>query len=683
MEFKFLISELDSLRFSWRSTFSRLLRLFALALVVAAMPLHAQIIRTIAGNGLSGPSGDGGPATSAGMSAYGMAVDAVGNIYFADYRTIRKIDGSGVISTFAGTGAPGAIGDGGPAIQASIMPSRMTFDSQGNLFFIDHTRIRKIDQSGVITTIAGGGLCPNVAEGPVAVACIGMPLGIAVDNQGNIFIATQFPHDYSRGRVAKISTAGMVVTVAGWEPLYYPKVNDGDGGPAVEAFLWYPQGLAFDSMGNLYVSDIGNSTVRKIRSDGIITRVAGVFSAGGAGSLDGFPATATGLSYPYDIRIGSDDTLYILESGANKLSRVTADGIIRTFAGSGLQGYDGDYGLAKLAKMNWPVSMALDNFGRPLIADGFRIRRVFNRTEYFDHSGNKQGDILWRNAATGANWFWDMNGTSIAAQGAITTVGPEWQVQSAATDFNGDGKADILLRNMTTGQPWVWFMDGNTILGGGALPTLSDLNWIIAGTGDLNGDGKADVIWRNTVTGQNWWWSMNGTTIVSQGALPLMPPEWQIQSTLGDFNGDDRADILWRNMTTGQPRIWFMNGGSVSGSADLPSLSDPSWTIAGTGDLNGDGKSDVVWRNIQTGENWWWAMNGGSIATQGPLTNLPSDWQIQSTSLDLDGDGKTDILLRNMTTGQPWVWLMNGNSIKSSASLPTLSDLNWQIRVKR
>jgi hypothetical protein len=196
-----------------------------------------------------------------------------------------------------------------------------------------------------------------------------------------------------------------------------------------------------------------------------------------------------------------------------------------------------------------------------------------------DLDGDGKNDVLWRNAVTGQNWLWAMDGASIIGQGPIPAVPPEWQIASIG-DMNGDGKADILWRNMTTGQPWVWIMDGANIVNNGPLPTLADLNWQIVGLADMNGDGRADVVWRNTTTGQNWLWMMDasGINIGAQGPILTLDTAWEVQN-LADLSGDGKADIVWRNTTSGQPWVWMMDANNIAGNGPLPTLSDLDWQI--------------------------------------------------------------------------------------------------------
>ena len=228
------------------------------------------IITTIAGNGQSGLSGDGGPATSAGfIGPTGLAVDPAGNLFIADYYAIRKVSG-GTISTVAGNGQVGFSGDGGPATNASLdlgEDGAVAVDSAGNLYIADayNNRIREVSD-GIITTIAGsGGSGFFVGDnGPAAGAILTLPNAVAVDSAGNIYIADQF--DY---RIRKI-TNGVISTIVGTGTEGF----SGDGGLAINATVDDPTGVAVDAQGSVYATDSVNQRIRKIAS-GNISTIAG------------------------------------------------------------------------------------------------------------------------------------------------------------------------------------------------------------------------------------------------------------------------------------------------------------------------------------------------------------------------------------------------------------------------
>ncbi|MES2701320.1 MAG: T9SS type A sorting domain-containing protein [Bacteroidota bacterium] len=229
----------------------------------------AGIITTVAGGGTD--PGDGGPATDAAIYPIDVALDATGNLYIADAHRIRKVNAStGIITTVAGTGVGGFSGDGGPAVSATMnYPDAIAIDATGNLLILDrgNVRVRKVAATGIITTIAGDGNTGYSGDGFAATSAqFSSPTNIAVDAGGNIYIA-----DRDNNVIRKINSAGIISTIAG---VYIPGYS-GDGGPANLAQLNHPYDIAVDAAGSVYISDAGNARVRKMSP---VTAVAGNFA---------------------------------------------------------------------------------------------------------------------------------------------------------------------------------------------------------------------------------------------------------------------------------------------------------------------------------------------------------------------------------------------------------------------
>jgi uncharacterized protein (TIGR03437 family) len=267
----------------------------------------AGVISTVAGNGVNAGTGDGGPATAASLSdVSGVAVDPAGNLYIADdsNRRIRKVSPSGIITTIAGVGVQGFSGDGGPATAAMLgRAEALALDSAGNLYFADsvNQRIRKIDVNGVITSIAGTGVDGYTGDGgPATAAQLGFPIGVAVDSGGNVYIA-----DGDNNRVRKVTPAGIISTVAGNGDGAFA----GDGGPAIDASINIPSDVAVDAAGNLYIADAGNNRIRRVDTSGNITTVAGTDDNGYSG--DGGAATQAMLNYPWGLGVDPSGEVYI------------------------------------------------------------------------------------------------------------------------------------------------------------------------------------------------------------------------------------------------------------------------------------------------------------------------------------------------------------------------------------
>ena len=279
----------------------------------------AGIITTFAGTGLSGYSGDGGSASLATLAnPSGIATDLSGNLYVADYynNCIRKISAAGIITTFAGNDSAGYKGDGGPATAAWLFgPTSVAADIAGNVYIADNlnSRVRKVDTTGIITTIAGNGLTSFSGDGGPAINAELDARSVAVDNSGNIYIA-----DYSSGRIRKINNAGIIHTIAGTGSLGYT----GDGGPATVAQLYYPTGVAVDRYHNVFIADEGDNCVRSINNEGIITTIAGNGTIGNSGN--GGPATAAKLNAPITILADDADNVYIADIFSNVVREISA-----------------------------------------------------------------------------------------------------------------------------------------------------------------------------------------------------------------------------------------------------------------------------------------------------------------------------------------------------------------------
>jgi glucose/arabinose dehydrogenase len=253
-----------------------------------------------------------------------------------------------------------------------------------------------------------------------------------------------------------------------------------------------------------------------------------------------------------------------------------------------------------------------------------------------DFDGDGKADILWRNTSTGQNYLYFMDGTTIKpGEGFIRTVADQgWQVAGTG-DFDGDGKDDILWRNAATGENYLYPMDGLSIKATeGSLRSVADLTWQVAGVGDFDGDGKADVLWRNSSSGQNYLYPMDGKAIKpSEGFMRTVADlNWRVAG-IGDFDGDGAADILWRNAATGENYLYLMQGRTIKPSEGyLRSVADLDWQIVAAGDYDGDGKADVLWRHATSGENYLYPMNGTAIKpTEAYIRTVPvPNWSVVS-----------------------------------------------------
>jgi sugar lactone lactonase YvrE len=330
------------------------------------------IISTVAGTGVAGLSGDGGPATAAQFYfASGVVTDSAGDLFIADEGNfrVRKVDASGTITTIAGTGTGGFqgggyAGDGGPATAAQLyFPTGVSVDSAGQVFISDagNRRVRKIDTTGTITTVAGNGGYTSSGDGGPATAA-SLAADGPVDVTGNMLLADEIGNS-----IREVNAVGIISTIAGG--------GVGDGFPATSASLNGPRGMAMDSAGDLFIADCGDNRVRKIDAVGMTSTVAGPSAASGLG--DGGPATSAKLSCPSGVALHNGN-LYIADTGDNSIRQVDSSGVITTVAGTGVAGFGGDGGNAASAQLSDPTGVGFDGAGNLYIADtdNNRVRRV-------------------------------------------------------------------------------------------------------------------------------------------------------------------------------------------------------------------------------------------------------------------------------------------------------------------
>jgi hypothetical protein len=334
----------------------------------------AQIISTIAGTGGNGYSGDGGLATNAWIYRPTHAIaDTSGNLYIADFQNnrIRKVNTSGIISTLAGTGVSGYTGDGGPATSAKLNgPTALAFDSVGNLYVAEQYNycIRKINIStGIISTVAGGtGYGFSGDGGPATSAKFAYPVGLAIDKHGNMYIS-----DMGNNRIRKVNALGVISTYVGNGVAGY----GGDGGPATSAVIKSPNNICLDSVGNLYVADNGNFRIRKINLNDSIFTIAGNGTPASGGG-DGGLATLATVGNTFAVACDHYGNIYISEN--LHVRKINSSGIITTLAGTSTSSnYNGDGILAIQAGID-PRGMWFDKFNNLFVADNNnnRIRKV-------------------------------------------------------------------------------------------------------------------------------------------------------------------------------------------------------------------------------------------------------------------------------------------------------------------
>ena len=320
------------------------------------------IVTTVAGDGIARFGGDGGLALDATFrDVKGAAADASGTLYVSDdgNERMRKVDpATHAVATIAGNGTTTFGVDGVPGIAVGIdVPSDVIVDAAGNVLIADteHDRVRRVDRSGIISTIAGNGTPGFSGDGgPANAAQVNRPTGLAFDGAGSLYIA-----DFANNRIRRITEAGTIETVVGTGAAGY----NGDGIAAVSAALNQPIDMAFDEMGNLFVADFRNHRVRRVDAlTGMITSIAGTGEAGSSDDMQ--PAVMASLNFPTDVVVDGQGNVLIADSRSNRIRRVTPQGMIDTVAGSRTPGDSGDGGPALEARLLVPLRLLLIPDGR-------------------------------------------------------------------------------------------------------------------------------------------------------------------------------------------------------------------------------------------------------------------------------------------------------------------------------
>lgn len=566
------------------------------------------IISTYAGTGIAGYGGDGGPASTA-MVLYpiGLTLDAAGELIVADYgnNRVRKIDGTGTISTIAGNGSAGYSGDNGPATQASLNgPRDLTYDSAGNLYISDSNNnvVRKVDSAGTITTYAGNGTAGFCGEGgPATQACLNFPKGLTTDTKGNLYIV-----DALNYRVRRVTTAGTIRTFAG----NGQNAFSGDGGLATQAAIGNPTGLAFTG-GVLYISNAGKSRVRSV-SGGIINPFIGstrgydgdnhtpsatqFFNPYGISALsssamlvvdrfnarlrelsagvvktiaggyigDGNPATSAALVLPENIAFDSAGNLFVAETAGNRVRKIDTTGKISTVAGTGVSGYSGDTGPATSAQLNLPQGVAVDSADNIFIADQINnvIRKVDSTTQIITtYSTNPNfggflaglaldtsGNLYAADAGACVIWKIDSGGNATAVAGVVFSCG-----------YNGDNiKATTALLN----QPWGVALDskGNFYIADSGNNLVRKVN--SAGTiSTYAGDGAACALSTDPC-------GDGGSPTAAQLNYPVV-----VAVSGGTLYIADELDVRIRKVASGVISTYAGTGTSGYNGNGLPALS--------------------------------------------------------------------------------------------------------------
>jgi hypothetical protein len=578
----------------------------------------------------------------------GVAVDGQGNVYISDYgnNRVRKVSTSGTISNYAGTGTAGFSGDGGPATLADLdAPIGLAVDGQGNLYIADavNDRVRKVSTNGTITTIAGGGNNGLGDGGPATSAQLRSPHGLAVDGQGDVYIADTGDH-----RVRKVSPDGIITTFAGTSVTGPP--TSGNGGPATSANM-SPADVAVDGRGNVYIADYGNNLVREVTPGGTISTVAGIGTAGSSG--DGGPATSAELNYPMGVAVDGQGNVDIY---MNFEVREVSGGTITTIADeTDTNGNSGDGGPATAAEISGATAgatgaVAVDGKGNVYISDwtNNRVRKIAPSVSppYIPvgsqpaAGADKNGDqfVFWKGSDS---HLWEAWYSHKRWQGPVSIPVAGVLASAPAVAVEPDGEQDVFWKGKD-GHLWeAWYANDRwnaTSLGDGTLGSQP-----AAGADKA---GEQFVFWRG-VHGQlqDAWYTKRRTKRRWYGPVSI-PAAGRIGSApTVAVHADGEQDVFWKGadghlweayFTRGQWAATRVGGGTLgsqpAAGADRPGHQYVFWK--GT-----DGR---LWEAWYAGKRWQ--------ASQ----PIPQAGRIQSApAVAVQGSGEQDVFWQGVD-GNLW-----------------------------
>ena len=551
---------------------------------------------------LAGLAGNQGTNDGTGSAArfylpLGVAVDSAGNLRVADTgnETLRYITPGGAVTTWAGQAGVAGTNDG--SLAKFYEPAAVALGPDGYTYTADawNLTVRKTGAFPYLltSTLAGEAGVYGTNNGTGTAAQFHFPAGVAVDIFTNVFVA-----DNINDVIRMITPAGVVTTFAGQMGV----AGTNDGLAAVAAKFDAPYGVAVDTNGTVYVTDNYNYTIRKIQwTEGLgysVSTLAG--RAGVAGTNDGV-GTAARFNYPQGLAIDGAGNLFVVDTGnatIRKLAMAGTNWVVTTIGG--LAGSIGSAnGIGKVAMFNHPCGIAVDSAGMLYVADAdnHTIRKGVPPTFYLqDAAGNvtkwcvnSAGTLQpyatlasmggWKLKAVEdlstdgrSDFFWQTSDGWVVAwlstpSNTFTSVGlgnlGAWELRGAA-NVDGDGIPDLIWQHSSS-YSTIWFMNSNcTQRGSTGLGNLGV--WKLKGAGDVNGDGKADLFFQSPAGDVVVWMSQAGGGYLGQGVGNL--GAWELR-TVADLDGDGIADLIWEN-PGGWVVVWYLNAdGTLRNSAGL------------------------------------------------------------------------------------------------------------------
>ena len=610
----------------------------------------AGVVTTLAGAAgvLGGLDGIGGGARF--NNPQTVTVDSAGTVYVADTSndTIRKITPGGVVTTLAGFIGSLGSANGFGTVARFAYPFGVAIDSNGNVYVADTTNhtIRKITASGIVTTFAGLAGSSGSSNGTGSAARFNSPQGVAVNNAGTVYVA-----DTRNFTIRQITAGGVVTTLAGSPAM----VGSADGIGNAARFR-SPSGIAVDSTGALYVADGGNHTIRKITAGGTVTTLAGM--AGSSGSADGAVGAAR-FNGPQGVAVDGAGTVYVADTVNNTIRQITA-GVVTTLAGfpGGFGFHDGTGSGARFAG---PWGIAVDSTGTLYVGDTFThtIRQVT--------AGGVVTKIAGCAECIGTEDYGRFNlprGIAVDAQGFLyvadsrnNTIRTTAPLRINTGDFDGDGETDVTVYRPTSGT-W-YILNSNT-----NHSTYSAFNWgtstDVPVPADYDGDGKTDIAIFRPSTGQ--WWIL----FSASGFTTYTSYTWGVSTDIPvprDYDGDRKADIVIFRPSIG---TWF---GLISSDGYAPDSF--TWGASGDvpvpGDYDGDGFTDIAVYRPSTGQ--WWA----ALTTEDFEDYRAFNWGTTGdvpVPADYDGDGQTDVAIFRPSSG---IWYI----LTSASNYTTFISRTW------
>ena len=607
------------------------------------------VMTMFAGDGSSDTDGENVPATSVSVCPASLAVDESGSVYIGERGRIRKVSGTGNITTIAGTGTVGFSGDGGPATQAELgFVHDVELDAQGNIYFVDkqNVRVRKINVDGVIETVAGNGDYHSSGDGGLATAAGMAPVEIAIDPMGRLLLV-----DYSNFTVRRVDVDGTISTVAGGGPFHSDPA-------AINFDLREVTGLDTDPWGNMYLTGLFN-VVHMITPEGVIKVVAGSTdrwqnraSAGFSG--DGGPASGASIDEPMGIAVDDAGNVFIADTGNGRIRKITP--VHAPPVPPGMNAFS--------SKVRYDVGAdAVHVVAGDFNADGLEdVALVSEGDRFADTPVPEKLHVLHQRTEGGLAPPIDMPFSTWGHTGPMLAV-----------DLNHDRCSDLIFGTHTGVNVYLCepggFRAANTWPGESGVGVVSEMI-----QGDVDLDGYVDIVAKTNsfswMKGLTIFYGDGHGSIKRRTYMPLDNVETG-PLTWGDVNFDERADLImvWRGANTSGVAVMKNDG---VGGLLMPAISTtglPGYFNQDivAGDFDGDRVLDVLVSDdkLDGGIAHFRQTSQGDVAFRSALASY--DYPGTLVARDMNGDGRDDLLIHHAGTSgiayqqqpslQPGGWL--------------------------